>query len=223
MRRFDARAGLAAAVLIAASALPHAAHAGFQIVTNLDSLPNNAAFTPIELTAAQAGSTSFTLDGASVGFSVAAGQGVVTGSLGGEYADPIAGPGTPYQGYYFSTGTGEITFTYSTNQSAVALLWGSVDTYNSLEFLENGVAVGTIAGSQITQNANGSQGYGGSYYTEIISNTPFNEIIAIASSPSFEFAEFESAPTSSNIPEPASLAAMGAGLLALAGLHRRRA
>jgi len=229
VRRFDPRLVCTAAILAAAVAAPRAAQAQVEIITSLTSLPSSSAFTEVDLSN-ELGSTGFTLPGGAggVAFNVATNQGVVTGAMGGLYADPITGETSggqaiPYVGNYFSTGDGTITFSYTQNQSALALLWGSVDPGNTITLMENGSTVGVITGNQITQNPNGGQGFGGSFFVELISGLPFNEVVVSDTQPSFEFAEFESAPTSSNIPEPASLAAMGVGLLALAGLRRRRA
>jgi hypothetical protein len=145
---------------------------------------------------------------------------VVQGSSSGQYAAPFTADGA-YTGNYFSTGTGSITITFATDQLAMALLWGSVDSYNQVQLFEGSTLVGSVAGSDIEANANGSQGYGGSFYTLINSTVAFDEVVLSSTSPSFEFAQFEADVSNDYVPEPASLAVFGVGLLGLAALRRR--
>jgi hypothetical protein len=89
--------------------------------------------------------------------------GVVSGNSSGIYAAPFLsgmngnGFGSPSQANgadltnYLTAGgtsTSSATLTFSQNLKAVGLLWGSIDTYNTLLLEENGVVVGTITGSQ---------------------------------------------------------------------------
>jgi hypothetical protein len=150
---------------------------------------------------------------------------VVQGSLTDEYAAPVTdSSGDKYAGNYFSTGNvGDIEFSFTGNQFALALLWGSVDLSNQITFLENGTVVATVLGSDINANANGSQGFGGSYYTLINTTLPFDEVELSSGVTSFESAEYEVDPQNFGVPEPASVAAFGVGLLGLAAMRRRRA
>ncbi|MBL0162053.1 MAG: hypothetical protein IPP47_34110 [Bryobacterales bacterium] len=104
--------------------------------------------------------------------------GVVQGSLAGKYAAPIMGNGSPWPGKYFSTGTAgnSITISFTTAQTGLAFLWGSVDTYNGVTVSFNDGAV-TYTGSQVAAAAailpNGGQGPGGSAYVAINSTPGF--------------------------------------------------
>ncbi|MCW6509385.1 Npun_F0296 family exosortase-dependent surface protein [Lichenifustis flavocetrariae] len=131
-------------------------------------------------------------------------------------------------GNYLSTGTGTITLTFSTPETSLALLWGSIDQGNSITF-DNG---DTLTGAQVQTTtagfvSNGFQGPGGSAYVVAVSDTPFTTVSFSSSSPSFEFAGVvASGGTISTVPLPAAAPMFGAGLLALAGLSygtKRRA
>jgi hypothetical protein len=163
------------------------------------------------------------------------GQGFVRGNSSGQYAAPDLVPlNMPTQGTYLSTGVGSDLLTFSTLQKSFTLLWGSVDTFNTLTFLDANpntpkvlgtvVAGGTISGSSVISAAGlvaGSQTADGSTYITVSGGT-FNQIEFSSTSPSFESLNFSSEAVS---PEPTLLMALGGGLLGLAGvgiLRRRK-
>ncbi|HEV3200908.1 MAG TPA: hypothetical protein VGZ73_23555, partial [Bryobacteraceae bacterium] len=116
-------------------------------------------------------------------------EGVVISDNPSTNATPVTGPGpTFFSGNYLSTGFGNIVITFATPKSALALLWGSVDSTNELDLLSGGsysgssvtlgsvVSGGSILGSSVTSTADGSQGFGGSYYVLLTSTDTFNQI-----------------------------------------------
>lgn len=165
----------------------------------------------------------------------------VTGSVGGQYAAPFLSGGN---GLGFGPGgidqpNGADATTYLTAGSTgptplaqvelilpieakyLGILWGSVDTYNTLSFYDGMTLVGTLTGSDVLASPVGNQGEEGTVYVNINSTLKFDRVVATSSQFAFEFdnVAFNDSPVI-GVPAPMSLALLGAGLLGL-GVARR--
>ncbi len=80
------------------------------------------------------------------GFSLNGGR-ITTGSKVGVQAQPKGSTGN-----YLTTDIGTATLTANQGYGSVSFLWGSIDTYNLVEFLDKaGKVVGSLTGSQVAQ------------------------------------------------------------------------
>jgi hypothetical protein len=116
----------------------------------------------------------------------------------------------------------ETSFTESHNY--FGLWWGSLDTYNTLTFLFNGTIVDSYTGSDIASPfpADGAQKeHYNNLYVNFLDLPTFNGVRIESSNYAFELDNIALA-TNPVIPEPSTLLLLGAGLLGLAGVRRRK-
>lgn len=159
----------------------------------------------------------------------------VQGSVSGVYTAPYL---SGSNGTAFGQASGVDTSTYITTGSTgsfsnaqvqillpgpemyFGLLWGSVDAYNTLEFLNGNTVVGTLTGSDILASPTGDQGVNGTVYVNITSSVAFDRVVATSSQYAFEFDDLAFNPTV--VPEPASMLLVGIGLAAIGTRRYRR-
>lgn len=157
----------------------------------------------------------------------------VQGAASGLYAAPFLSGGNgalfgnPGNGAdtttYLSTGIGSIKLSLPGLEKYFGLLWGSVDSYNSLQLYSGALLVGTVTGTDVTASANGDQGALGTFYVNVNSDVAFDSVKLSSSQYAFEFDNVAYNTASRAVPEPGTIALFGAGLLGLAWLGRRKA
>ena len=145
----------------------------------------------------------------------------LSGGNGSLFGDPTDGPDTTT---YLSTGIGSVTLNMPGQENYLGLLWGSVDSYNTLSFYNGATLVGTATGTDVTASANGDQGVLGTFYVNFTSTDSFNRVVATSSSYAFELDNVAFNPT--GVPEPSSFILSlvgGIGTLTTVALKRRKA
>ena len=223
------RNGLGLSVLaLGLAAISPVAQAGITYTEAVGGAPSGVGINYVNFDNISLGSAGGTSNNVGVSFS-GTGQ-AVQGSASGLYAAPylsnnngsLFGDNSNGQDTttYLSTGIGSVTLSMPGQEHYVGLLWGSVDTYNSLSLYNGSTLIGTITGSDVTGSANGDQGMNGTYYVNINSTESFNKVVASSTSYAFEFDNV--AYSASAVPEPSSFVLALVGLMGVAGYKQIR-
>lgn len=157
-------------------------------------------------------------------------SGIYSGSVPGLTAAPWTPTGKQTSNYLAAQPTGNVTISYSTSQKYFGLLWGSVDSWNTLKFYDGNKLVGQVGGGNVVGNANGDRGANGSFYVNMnfLGTSSFNRVVVSTGHPAFEFNLVSASKQQQDIrTAPLGLpGATQAGMLMLAagaGLRRTRA
>lgn len=229
-------AAIAVAATLAFATVPASAAVMVQSAT-VGGVPTGVAYANFnDLALGNAGGTSFASNGQSLAITFLGNASAVQGAASGLYAAPVLSGGN---GASFGTPDGADATTYLSSGSASAvagsaveillpeamkyfgLLWGSVDSYNFLDFYDGDELVGTISGSDVTASANGDQGTQGTFYVNILSDETFTRVVARSNGYAFEF-DNVAFNAENPVPAPATLSLMGLALLGIAAATRRR-
>lgn len=139
----------------------------------------------------------------------------VTDSVSGERLSPW--DGTAEDGAFYTSVSADSSATYEFGgvQTILNILWGSVDTYNDIDFLLGGVVVDTINGQALIDA--GATAASGFVIATIAANAFDAIVLRSTGQNAFEFAEL-----SAEVPLPGAAALLISGLGGLAFASRRK-
>ena len=166
----------------------------------------------------------------------------VTGDVSNRYAAPYISDGpnagtddtTVYLSVPSSSNSGSVTLLLNAGFDYFGLLWGSIDTYNSIAFLLGGSPVASFTGSDVTNPnaANGNQtAPSTNTYVNFFDLPTFNAVKFGSTNYAFELDNIALATLSctancggsnTSVSEPAGIGLVGIGLLGLGLATRRR-
>jgi fibronectin-binding autotransporter adhesin len=124
-------------------------------------------------------------------FTASGDAGVTNGSAISVSAAPFLGPlpGHEDASNYLSVGVGSAeTISFATEQNAFGLYWGSIDSYNNINFYNGDKLVASYTGADITPLISGPDKglFSSNGYVEFADLAPFNKVVLSSDGNSFE-------------------------------------
>ncbi|GAX39747.1 hypothetical protein NIES4075_07050 [Tolypothrix sp. NIES-4075] len=140
-------------------------------------------------------------------------NGIVQGSVGGEYASPF-GNDSKYltispAGDNVAGGTGSVDINFSKALDYFGFYWGSIDTYNFVDVYSKGSLLKTFSGSDVPgAPANGVQsGNENNVYVNLLADKgeTFDKVVFRSNGRAFETDNHSYKVSSTSVPEPSSM------------------
>ena len=138
-------------------------------------------------------------------------------SVGGLYAAPNPQSGNYYATYHDPVLSTPVESTVSLGglYNTLSFTWGSVDNYNTLELLQNGVVVKTVLGADVLPPGSGNQGPAGTITYSTTSSAAFDSIHFVTGSNAFEVDNI-------TVPDGGTTAALlGLAMVGIVAVHRK--
>jgi hypothetical protein len=233
MRNYSLKAAASVAALIGGFVLTNASAATITQSASVGGAPTGVVHQNFD-TLTPGNTSDVTIGALTVKFTGGTSQ-PVAGAAGGFYAPPYLsgnngdGFGSQTTGAdtttYLSTGIGSVELDFNTSELYLGVLWGSVDTYNTIAFYNGATELQSFTGGDILAGANGDQGVNGTLYVNFMSNTGFDRVVFTSTQYAFEFDDVaynQAIPRTVPSPEPVTLSLFGAGLAGLGMARRRR-
>ncbi|MGC2413973.1 MAG: hypothetical protein WA459_14895 [Stellaceae bacterium] len=148
-------------------------------------------------------------------------------NLHNRFAAP-AGDNTKFMTISFPSAAGSVQFFLDAPENYFGLYWGSIDVYNSVEFLNDGHLIATFSGAQVANLtgllANGDQKSSTSnrYVNFNLGSNFYNEVVLQTSNYGFEVDDIAFGDPPVRVPEPNPLPVLALATFGIAFAWRRR-